>query len=84
MDKETNDVLAALWGHMNKKNAAPEPPKEAEKSDFGINPDRAAMLEGRSREDADREYDTRVRQMMYDQRSKPTERTKTDEEKAKE
>lgn len=84
LDKETNDVLAALWGHMNKKNAAPEPPKEAEKSDFGINPDRAAMLEGRSREDADREYDTRVRQMMYDQRSKPTERTKTDEEKAKE
>ncbi|PVI08031.1 Nop14-like protein [Periconia macrospinosa] len=84
LDKDLNDVLAALRGHMHKKNSAPEPPKEEVKSDFSINPDRAAMLEGRSREDADREYDTRVRQMLFDQRSKPTERTKTEEEKAQE
>ncbi|CAI6284009.1 unnamed protein product [Periconia digitata] len=84
LDKDLNDVLAALRGHMNKTASKPEPPKEAEKSDFGINPDRAAMLEGRSREDADKEYDARVRQMLFDQRSKPTERTKTEEEKAQE
>ncbi|KAF2636111.1 nucleolar protein 14 [Massarina eburnea CBS 473.64] len=84
LDKDLNDVLAALRGHMNKQTAAVEPPKEAVKSDFGINPDRALLLEGRAREDADKEYDARVRKMLYDQRSKPTERTKTEEEKAKE
>ncbi|PSN63395.1 Nop14-like protein [Corynespora cassiicola Philippines] len=84
LDKDLNEVLAALRGHA-KKPAAPEPPKDAPKDDFGINPERAAMLAGeKTREEADKEYDARVRQMLYDQRSKPTERTKTDEEKAKE
>jgi nucleolar protein 14 len=76
LDKDLNDVLAALHGHTSK----PAPPKDDTKNDFGINPERAAMLEGRSQENADKEYDARVRQMLYDQRSKPTERTKTEEE----
>jgi nucleolar protein 14 len=84
LDKELPDILAALRGHFNKPAAAPEPPKEPEapKTDFGINPDRAALLAGLDREVADKEYDKRMRQMMFDQRSKPTERTKTEEEKA--
>jgi nucleolar protein 14 len=84
LDNDLNDVLAALRGHMSGKPTAKEPPKNDVKPDFGINPDRAALLAGMDRDQADKAYDTRVRQMMYDQRSKPTERTKTEEEKAKE
>jgi nucleolar protein 14 len=85
LDKDLNEVLAALRGHMNKPaGGAPEPPKNDTKVDFGINPDRAAMLAGKPREAADKEYETRVRQLQLDKKSKPTERTKTEEEKAKE
>lgn len=89
LDKDLPDVLAALRGHLTKKDAPPELPKEAPreelKEDFGINPERAAMLAGlKTREEADKEYDTRVRQMLFDQRAKPAERTKTEEEKAQE
>ncbi|KAF2730168.1 Nop14-like protein [Polyplosphaeria fusca] len=80
LDKGLPDILAALQGHINKK---PEPPKEPPPNDFGINPERAALLAGNPA-NADKEYDSRVRQLMLDQRAKPTERTKTDEEKATE
>ncbi|KAF2035770.1 Nop14-like protein [Setomelanomma holmii] len=83
LDKDFNDVLAALRGHMEKK-PEPEAPKEAPKSDFGMNADRAALLAGISQAAKDKEYDTRVRQMLQDARAKPTERTKTEEEKARE
>ncbi|KAF2869303.1 nucleolar protein 14 [Massariosphaeria phaeospora] len=84
LDGDFRDVLAALRGHTSKPPAAPEAPKQEANNDFGINPERAALLAGKSRAVADKEYDSRVRQMIYDQRSKPTERTKTEEEKAKE
>jgi nucleolar protein 14 len=83
LDKDLNDVLAALRGHMEKK-PEPEAPKEAPKSEFGMNADRAALLAGGSQAAKDKEYDTRVRQMLQDARAKPTERTKTEEEKARE
>jgi len=87
LDKDLNEVLAALRGHMNRPAAAPtsfEPTKNDTKVDFGINPDRAALLAGKPRAAADKEYETRVRQMQYDQKAKPTERTKTEEQKAQE
>ncbi|EMD63235.1 hypothetical protein COCSADRAFT_38102 [Bipolaris sorokiniana ND90Pr] len=83
LDKDLNDVLTALRGHINKK-PEPEAPKGSQLNDFGINADRAALLAGTTQQDKDREYDTRVRQLLQDQRAKPTERTKTEEEKAKE
>jgi nucleolar protein 14 len=83
LDKDLNDVLAALRGHMNRK-PGDEPPKEEPKKDFGMNADRAALLAGASQAAKDKEYDTRVRQMLQDARAKPTERTKTEEEKARE
>ncbi|KAH7399498.1 nucleolar protein 14 [Pyrenochaeta sp. MPI-SDFR-AT-0127] len=83
LDKDLNDVLAALRGHINKK-PEPEAPKEAPKNDFGMNSDRAALLAGSSQQAKDKEYDVRVRQMLQDERAKPTERTKTEEEKARE
>lgn len=46
-----------------------------------INPDRQALLDGKDRSQADKEYDERLRQMALDQRAKPTERTMTEEER---
>jgi nucleolar protein 14 len=83
LDKDLNEVLAALRGHMNKK-PEPEAPKDVPRGDFGMNADRAALLAGNSQAAKDKEYDTRVRQMLQDERAKPTERTKTEEEKARE
>ncbi|KAF1946249.1 nucleolar protein-like protein 14 [Clathrospora elynae] len=83
LDKGLPDVLAALYGHINQK-PEPEVPKHASNNEFGINADRAALLAGTTQQDKDREYDKRVRQLMQDERAKPTERTKTEEEKARE
>lgn len=83
LDKDLNDVLAALRGHINKK-PEPEKPKDSQVNEFGMNADRAALLAGATQQDKDREYDTRVRQLMQDSRAKPTERTKTEDEKARE
>ena len=85
LDKGLPDVLAALRGHLNFLNPLPRSfPKEALASDFSINPDRAALLNELPKKNTDKEYDERVRQMLFDQRSKPTERTKTEDEKAEE
>ena len=51
--------------------------------DSAMNPDRLALLQGKDRSEADREYDRRLRQMQQDQRSQPTVPTLTDEEKAR-
>ena len=59
-------------------------PRQTRSSDPTMNPDRAALLAGKDREDADKEYNERVRQMALDLRSKPADRTKTEEEKATE
>jgi nucleolar protein 14 len=83
LDKDLNEVLAALQrGNVNKK---PEPaaPKALPVANFGMNADRAALLAATAG-DKDREYDKRVRQLMQEERAKPTERSKTEEEKAKE
>jgi nucleolar protein 14 len=50
----------------------------------GMNPDRAALLNGTDKIKFDREYDLRLRQMAQDKRSKPTEKSKTEEQVAEE
>lgn len=57
-------------------------PRAQEMSNGSMNPDRAALLNGKDRLQADREYDEHLRQMAFDQRSKPTERTMNEAEKA--
>ncbi|MCJ1468259.1 nucleolar complex protein 14 [Pseudocyphellaria aurata] len=77
LDKGLPDVYALL-------QATPKQTVPAQKSviaNASINPDRAALLNGKDRSQADKEYDERLRQMAFDQRSKPTERTMTEEEK---
>lgn len=77
LDKGLPDVYALLRGAPKQAVQAQRP----ETSNASMNPDRAALLNGKDRSHADKEYDERLRQMVFDQRSKPTERTMTEEEK---
>ncbi|KAI5298863.1 Aminolevulinate dehydratase [Ascosphaera pollenicola] len=51
---------------------------------MSVNPDRAALIGGKDRDVADREYDQRLKQLTYDKRSQPQDRTKSAEELAQE
>ena len=77
LDGGLADVFALLRGR---------PPKSEAKPSFEptMNPDRAALLNGKGREEADKEYDERLRQMQFDVRARPSTRTKSEAEKAEE
>lgn len=77
LDKGLRDVFALL----RENPRAPAQAQKQERPDAAMNPDRAALLNGKDRAEADREYDERLRQMIFDQRSKPTDRTLTEGEK---
>ena len=79
LDKGLPDLFGMLRG--NKPPPKPEPPKDDTAS---MNPERAALLEGKSRAEVEKEYDQRLKQLTFDKRSQPTDRTKTEEEKAAE
>ena len=81
---ELDSGMAGLFDMLGSKGRQkPKPPaKDTTDGLHGsMNPDRLAMLEGKDRSQAEKEYDQRVRQMLLDQRSKPTERTLTEEER---
>ena len=81
LDSGFNDMLALLKGHKR-------PPKVVEsKSEVAapmMNPDRQRLLEGADPAQVDREYDARLKKLAQDARARPSDRTKTEEEKAKE
>jgi nucleolar protein 14 len=77
LDAGVADIYALLRGNKPQ-------PKTAQPNEIPMNPDRAALLNGMDRDIADREYDTRLRELAFDKRSQPTTRTKTEEEKAEE
>ncbi|KAI5274459.1 Nop14-like protein [Aureobasidium subglaciale] len=87
-NKEDDDDLreeldAGLQEMLNLLQGVKAPPKANKaEMDAGMNPERLAMLQSKSREETEREYDVRLRQMAMDQRAAPTTRTKTDEEQA--
>jgi nucleolar protein 14 len=89
---ELDEGLQDIYSLLGTKKKAPPPNPNLqpvgkitqEKAEPQLNPDRAALLEGKDRADADREYDQRLRQLALEQRAAPTTRTKTDEEKAEE
>ena len=77
LDKGLPDLFALMRG-------PPRPLPVQQKTEHlngSMNPDRMALLNGKDRLQADKEYDERLRQMAQDQRAKPTVRTLTDEEK---
>lgn len=79
LDQELPDLFEALRGM--KAPAKPEPAKQDLET---MNPARAAMLQEPENQDAEKEYDQRLKQLTFDKRSQPTDRTKTQEEKAEE
>ncbi|KAL9112012.1 MAG: hypothetical protein Q9227_003632 [Pyrenula ochraceoflavens] len=79
LDKGLPDFLAAMKTH---KPLAP--PLHTHAREPVMNPDREALLNGKDRQEIEREYNERVRQMALDQRSKPSDRIKTEAEKAAE
>lgn len=81
LDSEMGDLMALLHG---KKPEPPKPNGAAAAGEPTMNADRLAMLQGKSRDQASKEYDSRLRQLALDKRAAPADRSKTDEEKAKE
>ncbi|KAJ5599992.1 hypothetical protein N7450_001059 [Penicillium hetheringtonii] len=80
LDKELPGLFDALRGMK-----APPKQQEPAKQDLAdMNPERAAMMQEPEKKDAEKEYDQRLKQFTFDKRSAPTDRTKTEEEKAEE
>ena len=77
LDKGLPDLFALMRGNPK----PPQPSHILPLQSSGMNPDRMALLNGKDRSQADKEYDERLRQMAMDQRAKPTVRTSTEEEK---
>jgi nucleolar protein 14 len=74
LDKEMGEIHALLRG-------VPRPIAPLPLDITGMNPDRAALLNGSEKVRFEKEYDLRLRQLAQDKKSKPTERTKTKEER---
>ncbi|KAL8777460.1 MAG: hypothetical protein Q9213_007857 [Squamulea squamosa] len=77
LDKGLPDLLTVMRGAAQQ----PQPQQAKFLPNGNMNPDRAAILNGKDRVQAEKEYDERLRQMTFDKRSKPTEPTLTEEEK---
>ena len=81
LDEGLKDIYALLRNTPTQPKAVPMAAPTVAAPEIQMNPDRAALLNGKDRSQADKEYDERLRQMAFDARSKPTVRTKTEEEK---
>ncbi|MCJ1272527.1 nucleolar complex protein 14 [Puttea exsequens] len=81
LDKGLPDIYALMYGSARQPVHLLNAEMPSTVSNGAINPDRMALLQGKDRSQADKEYDERLRQMSMDQRAKPTVRTLTNEEK---
>ena len=79
LDQELPGLFEALQGMK-----APGKPEPVKQDLDAMNPDRAALLQEPEKKDTEREYDQRLKQLTFDKRSQPTDRTKTEEEKVEE
>ena len=75
LDKELPNIHELLRGIAKR----PQPVPVAEIP--GMNPDRAALLSGTDKTKFYKEYDIQVKKLTQDKRSKPTERSKTEDER---
>lgn len=82
LNKGMSEFYEALRGHKPPEKQLPSPP--ITETEPHMDPARAAMLAGKSRQDAEKEYEANLRALKLEARSKPSVRTKTDEEKAAE
>ncbi|KUJ22845.1 Nop14-like protein [Mollisia scopiformis] len=74
LDKELSNIHDLLRGITRKP--APAPVVDL----GGMNPERAALLTGLDKVKFDKEYDMRLKQLAQDQRAKPTEKSKPEEQ----
>lgn len=86
LDKGMDDMLALLRGYKRPVASVPADPEPGITNTDGpvMNPERAKLLSGAHPEAVAKEYDARVKQLARDQKAKPSDRTKTEEEKIKE
>jgi len=84
LDEGLKDIYGLLRNTAAPTKAPPFAATNGAAPEIQLNPDRAALLNGKDRSQADKEYDERLRQMAFDARSKPTVRTTTEEEKLEE
>lgn len=77
--EELDNDMAEI--HALLRASAPRQPLQRAADIAGMNPDRAALLGGAGKIKFDKEYDMRLRQLAQDKKSKPTERTRTEEER---
>lgn len=80
LDEGLNDLYSTLKAQSELQTGAHAVERRQE-GDLKINPDRLALLEGKDRSQADKEYDERLRQMLLDQRAQPSAPTLTAEQK---
>ena len=77
LDKGLPDLFALMRGKPKQSLSTPS----QDVPNGTMNPDRLALLNGKDRAQADKEYDERLKEYTFDQRSRPTVRTLTEEEK---
>ena len=80
LDEGLEDLYSTLKS-QGELQAGAQAVKRTQVRDLKINPDRLALLEGKDRSQADKEYDERLRQMLLDQRAQPSAPTLTAEQK---
>lgn len=79
LDQELPEFLNTMRNHKS-LDLQTQPPEESPVS----RSDQAGLLVRKGQRDMEEEYNERVRQMALDKRSKPSNRIKTDEERARE
>ncbi|KAI9839041.1 MAG: nucleolar complex protein 14 [Thelocarpon superellum] len=81
LDQELPEILALMRGFPTPR---PTPPASSMplKGAVAMNPERAALLVRQDPATVEKEYDLQVKQLALDKRSRPTERTMTEEERA--
>lgn len=84
LDQEFETIQSALGAFQRAIESRPAPRSVEEPKEIEIHPDRVALMNGEAEKKADTLYDEQLSQIRQDQRAKPTDRIKTEEEKAKE
>ena len=84
LDKGADDMLAMLRGQRLRPPAPkPEEPQQDGREPI-MNPERQKLLDGVDPARVNREYDARLKTLAQDTKAKPSDRTKTEEEKVRE
>jgi nucleolar protein 14 len=85
LDKGLPSVLEMMRGAKRPEpERLPQQQPQPQPLTENIDPGRAALMNGATREAAAKEYDQQLKLLAFDKRSQPTDRTKTEEERAAE